>query len=103
MIAICSINIALKGPFLGSFCSLHASAPMSLRDLEQFPNQEREKNDLLKTPIFGVYPFLPKTKYIIISITGIAIHIGKEAFPGILWMENPNSKTVCKNVQFPLR
>ena len=62
MISIFSINIALKGSFLGSFCSLHASAPMSLRDPEQFPNQEKEKNGLLKTPFFGVYPFLPKTK-----------------------------------------
>src|SRR5579862_7784436 len=103
MILICSINIALKGLFLGSFCSLQASAPMSLRDPEQFPNQEREKNGLLKTPFFGVYPFSSKTKLIIISITGIAILMGKEAFPGILAMENTFSKTVCKNVHFPLR
>ena len=59
MISIFSINIALKGPFLGSFCSVHASAPISLRDPEQFTNQEREKNGLLKTPFSGVYPFLP--------------------------------------------
>ena len=54
MIVICSINIALKGPFLGSFCSLHVVLSSSLRVPEQFPNQETAKNGLLKAPNFCV-------------------------------------------------
>ena len=61
IVLIFSTNNGRRTLILGSIDSLHANAGTSLRVPERFPNQEREKNGLIKTPFFGVYPFFSET------------------------------------------